>query len=94
MEAPQTLPVTEPQPSQVLSGFVVSHWQGPHGEHCLVVASAGVCRACRVDLLVSCLEGLEPPVCLLCAERRVAECHRLVIAEFLAARGAEVEHLE
>ena len=52
MEAPQTLPITEPQPSQVLSGFVVSHWQGPHGEHCLVVASAGVCHACRVDPVV------------------------------------------
>ena len=52
METPKTLPITEPQPSQVLSGFVVSHWQGPHGEHCLVVASAGVCHACRVDPVV------------------------------------------
>jgi uncharacterized protein (DUF488 family) len=49
---------------------------------------------CAGHLLVSRLNGLEPPVCLLCAERRVAECHRLIIAEFLAARGAEVEHLE
>ena len=49
---------------------------------------------CAGHLLVTRLDGLEPPLCLLCAERRVAECHRLIIAEFLAARGAEVEHLE
>ena len=52
MESPQTLPITEPQPGQVITGFVVSHWQGPHGEYCLVVASAGVCHACRVDPVV------------------------------------------
>jgi hypothetical protein len=45
-------------------------------------------------LLVSRLDGLEPPICLLCAERRVAECHRLLIADFLGARGFESEHLE
>ena len=49
MDAPQTLPITEPQPGQVITGFVVSHWQSPLGEYCLVVASAGVCHACRVD---------------------------------------------
>ena len=49
---------------------------------------------CAGHLLVTRLDGLEPPVCLLCAERRVAECHRLISAEFLAARGAQVEHLE
>ena len=49
---------------------------------------------CAGHLLVTRLDGLEPPLCLLCAERRVAECHRLMVAEFLAARGAEVEHLE
>jgi uncharacterized protein (DUF488 family) len=49
---------------------------------------------CAGHLLVSRLDGLEAPVCLLCAERRVAECHRLSIAEFLAARGFEIEHLE
>jgi uncharacterized protein (DUF488 family) len=49
---------------------------------------------CAGHLLVSRLDGLEPPVCLLCAERRVADCHRLQIAEFLASRGSEIEHLE
>jgi uncharacterized protein (DUF488 family) len=46
------------------------------------------------DLLVTRLEGLEGPLCLLCAERRIAECHRLQIAEFLATRGFEIEHLD
>ena len=45
-------------------------------------------------LLVRRLDELTPPLCLLCAERRVADCHRLQIAEFLAARGNEVEHLD
>ena len=46
------------------------------------------------DLLVTRLEELEKPVCLLCAERRVADCHRLLIAQFLVSRGYEVEHLD
>jgi hypothetical protein len=45
----KTLPIIEPQPGQLVSGFVVSHWRGPHGEHCLVVAGGGVCLAYRVD---------------------------------------------
>lgn len=45
------------------------------------------------DLLVTRLEELEQPICLLCAERRVADCHRLLIANFLAGRGYEVVHL-
>ena len=49
---------------------------------------------CAGQLLIGRLEILEPPVCLLCAERRVADCHRLQIAQLLAARGAVVEHLE
>jgi uncharacterized protein (DUF488 family) len=47
------------------------------------------------DLLVGRLEGLPGPFCILCAEKRVSECHRLVIADFLVAnRGWTVEHIE
>ena len=47
------------------------------------------------ELLVGRLEELPQPFCLMCAEKRVADCHRLVIAEFLVAtRGASVEHIE
>jgi uncharacterized protein (DUF488 family) len=47
------------------------------------------------DLLVGRLGGLPEPFCLLCAEKRVDECHRLVIADFLVARrGWTVEHIE
>jgi hypothetical protein len=47
------------------------------------------------DLLVGRLEELPEPFCLLCAEKRVAECHRLVIANFLVeTRGWSVEHVE
>ena len=49
---------------------------------------------CAGHLLVSRLDGLESPVCLICAERRATECHRLLIAEFLAEQGHEIEHLE
>jgi uncharacterized protein (DUF488 family) len=47
------------------------------------------------DLLVGRLEGIPGPFCLLCAEKRVAECHRLVIADFLVAhRGWTAVHIE
>jgi uncharacterized protein (DUF488 family) len=47
------------------------------------------------DLLVGRLAVLPEPFCLLCAEKRVEECHRLVIADFLVAtRGWTVEHIE
>ena len=49
---------------------------------------------CAGHLLVRRLDELAPPLCLLCAERRVAECHRFQIAEFLTDRGDEVEHLD
>jgi uncharacterized protein (DUF488 family) len=47
------------------------------------------------DLLVGRLEELPSPFCLLCAEKRVADCHRLVVADFLVAtKGWTVEHIE
>jgi uncharacterized protein (DUF488 family) len=47
------------------------------------------------DLLVERLDELSEPFCLMCAEKRVADCHRLVIAEFLVAtKGWSVEHIE
>jgi uncharacterized protein (DUF488 family) len=47
------------------------------------------------DLLVGGLEELPEPFCLMCAEKRVSECHRLVIADFLVAtKGWTVEHIE
>jgi uncharacterized protein (DUF488 family) len=47
------------------------------------------------DLLVERLGDLPEPFCLMCAEKRVAECHRLVIADFLVAtKGWSVEHIE
>lgn len=46
------LPITDPQPGQVVSGCVASHCDGPRGENCLVVASGGVHRAYRVDPVV------------------------------------------
>ena len=36
---------------------------------------------------------LAQPVCLLCAEKDPAACHRGLIAEYLAARGHCVEHI-
>ena len=34
------------------------------------------------------------PICLLCAERRPEDCHRALIAQYLASvAGKEVEHL-
>ena len=47
------------------------------------------------DLLVGRLEGLPEPFCLMCAEKRVADCHRLTIADFLVkTRRWAVEHIE
>lgn len=46
-------------------------------------------------LLTQRLEDIPGPICLLCAEKRVAECHRLIVANYLAEhRGADVQHLE
>ena len=47
------------------------------------------------DLLVARLLEIPAPFCLLCAEKRAAECHRQMIAEHLvAARGWNVHHIE
>lgn len=47
------------------------------------------------DLVVGRLEHLPRPFCLMCAEKRAADCHRLVIADFLVAtRGWTAVHIE
>jgi uncharacterized protein (DUF488 family) len=47
------------------------------------------------DLLVDRLAGVPQPFSLLCAEKRVADCHRRLIAEYLVEKkGAKVEHIE
>ena len=46
------------------------------------------------ELIVARLEALPGPVCLLCAEKRVSECHRDAIAQFMASRGWQVAHIE
>jgi uncharacterized protein (DUF488 family) len=59
-----------------------------HPHYCALFEQAG-------DLLVERLGDLPEPFCLMCAEKRVAECHRLVIADFLVAtRRWSVEHIE
>ncbi|MCI0703497.1 MAG: DUF488 domain-containing protein [Planctomycetia bacterium] len=41
------------------------------------------------------LEGLASPVCLMCAEKKLCECHRRHIAEYLEReRGWTFKHLE
>jgi uncharacterized protein (DUF488 family) len=60
-------------------------WRPPYGE---LLRRAG-------DLLVARLLELPSPLCLLCAEKRVADCHRQMIADHLVAhQGWEVEHIE
>jgi uncharacterized protein (DUF488 family) len=60
-------------------------WRTPYGE---LVRRSG-------DLLVAHLEGMPEPFCLLCAEKRAAECHRQIIADHLVAtRGWTVTHIE
>ncbi|QEH33185.1 hypothetical protein OJF2_16820 [Aquisphaera giovannonii] len=60
-------------------------WRGPYRQ---LLEGAG-------DLLCARLDSLEAPFCLLCAEKRHADCHRTLIAEHLVARrGWSVEHIE
>jgi hypothetical protein len=47
------------------------------------------------ELLVGSLREVPQPFCLLCAEKRVAECHRRHIADYLqSTQGFEVVHLD
>ncbi len=45
------------------------------------------------DLLVPRLLTLPQPFCLLCAEKRLDDCHRKAIADYLARQGHEPRHL-
>jgi len=64
--------------------LVYEDWQKRYAE---LMKSAG-------HLLTTRLAGLPPPLCLLCAEKSVANCHRRQIAEFLTSHGWEIEHLD
>jgi uncharacterized protein (DUF488 family) len=44
-------------------------------------------------VLIERLLEVPVPLCLLCAEKYPCECHRLILAEFLAKYGWEIEHL-
>ncbi|MFO0893058.1 MAG: DUF488 domain-containing protein [Isosphaeraceae bacterium] len=47
------------------------------------------------ELLTARLDDLLRPFCLLCAEKRVADCHRSLIADHLVrSRGWDVVHIE
>lgn len=47
------------------------------------------------DLILKRLDGIAAPYALLCAEKRVGECHREMIARYLAeTRGFDIVHLE
>lgn len=47
------------------------------------------------DQLTERLGTIPGPICLMCAEKRVAECHRRHVAEYLAEhKGAVIRHLE
>lgn len=46
------------------------------------------------ELLTKRLAQIPEPFCLLCAEKRVEECHRQLVADFLAThQGATLHHL-
>jgi uncharacterized protein (DUF488 family) len=46
------------------------------------------------DHLTEALQSIPGPFCLMCAEKSPAECHRSLIAEYLARKGYEVEHIQ
>ena len=45
------------------------------------------------ELLVERLLDLPTPICLLCCEKDPMQCHRRLIADFLARRGWPTEHI-
>lgn len=47
-----------------------------------------------VNRLADMLHGVPAPYCLMCCEKRVAQCHRKLLAARLAEAGAQVEHIE
>ena len=59
-------------------------WREPYGR---LLDRAG-------DLLIKRLEEISRPLCLMCAEKRVEECHRQLIADYLGRRGHQAEHIE
>ena len=46
------------------------------------------------DLLIERLSQVPSPFCLMCAEKRASNCHRLIIAEYLITKDYQVEHIE
>ena len=59
-----------------------------HERYRQLIASSG-------DLLTERLRAIPPPFCLLCAEKRVADCHRKSVADHLAKHwNYEFVHLE
>lgn len=46
------------------------------------------------DLLTRRLLEVPGPLCLLCAEKLTDQCHRKLIADYLAKTGHQIEHIE
>lgn len=46
------------------------------------------------DLLIKALKDVPEPFCLMCAERKVSDCHREQITDYLVQKDWEVEHIE
>lgn len=62
-----------------------SNWQNRYRQ---LLDSAG-------NLLTERLNNIPGPICLLCAEKRIAECHRKQVADYLEVHmGAVIQHLE
>ncbi len=58
-------------------------WQRRYGD---LLNAAG-------PFLIERLVGLPTPSCLLCCEKDPAQCHRHLIAEYMARRGWIMEHI-